>query len=75
MFFGGARKGKAYASLHFFPLYMCDDVKAAVPAALASRMQGKTCFNFKAPPDPAQTKALRALVKLGLRAFARRGWA
>ena len=69
MFFGGVRAGKAYASFHLFPLYVLPELKAAVPAALGKRMQGKTCFNFKAP-DPERFAELEALIREGARRFA-----
>ena len=69
MFFGGVRLGKAYASFHLFPLYVLPELKAAVPEALGKRMQGKSCFNFKAP-DPDRFAELEALTREGARRFA-----
>jgi hypothetical protein len=69
MFFGGVRAGKAYASFHLFPLYVLPELKESVPESLARRMQGKTCFNFKAP-DTDCFAELEALTREGARRFA-----
>ena len=50
--FGSVRVGKAYVSLHLMPLYLCPVLNQTISPALRKRMQGKTCFNFKADPDP-----------------------
>jgi hypothetical protein len=47
MWFGMVRQGKAYVSYHLMPLYMNPAMQAKVSPALARRMQGRTCFNFK----------------------------
>jgi hypothetical protein len=69
MFFGNVRAGKAYAAFHLFPLYVLPELKAAVPDTLAKRMQGKTCFNFKAP-DPERFAELEALTREAAERFA-----
>jgi hypothetical protein len=75
MFFGMVRKGKAYASFHLMPLYMHEELVAQISPELRKRMQGKTCFNFKAAPDAKQTAELRKLTKAGLAAFQKKKWA
>jgi hypothetical protein len=62
MFFAGVRAGKAHAAFHLMPLYVLPDLKAAVPEGLARRMQGKACFNLKAP-DPDRFAELEALTR------------
>src|SRR5437016_10954172 len=52
LYFGSVRLGKAYVSFHLVPLYMCPTLPSTISPALKKRMQGKTCFNFKADPDP-----------------------
>jgi hypothetical protein len=69
MYFGGVRAGKAYASFHLFPLYVLPELTAAVPEALARRMQGKSCFNFKAP-DPERFAELESLTRAAAARFA-----
>lgn len=69
MFFAAVRAGKAYASFHLFPLYAMPELKAAVPETLAKRMQGKACFNFKAP-DPERLAELEALTREAAARFA-----
>jgi len=67
MWFGSVRKGKAYVSLHLMPLYMNPPLLKAVPPALKTRMQGKTCFNFKAAPEPEVLKQIRQLVQAAMK--------
>ena len=62
LWFVCVRVGKAYVSVHLMPIYMCPDLGKQISPALKKRMQGKACFNFKAP-DPALFKELSALAK------------
>ena len=39
--------GKAYVSYHFMPVYMFPTLLDGVSRKLRTRMQGKSCFNFK----------------------------
>lgn len=48
LFFGAAQIRKNYVSYHLFPVYMFPDLLEGLPAPLRARMQGKSCFNFKA---------------------------
>lgn len=64
IWFASTRVGKAYVSYYFMPIYMCDELQRTISPALKKRMQGKACFNFKAP-DPALFKELSALTKAG----------
>ncbi len=40
--------GKAYVSYHFMPVYMFPQLRERLSDGLRARMQGKSCFNFKA---------------------------
>jgi hypothetical protein len=51
MWFGAVKLGEAYVSFHLMPLYMSPTLEKGLSSALKKRMQGKTCFNFKAVPD------------------------
>lgn len=62
MWFGGVRQGKAYVSYHLMPVYTHPALAAKIPPALKRRMQGKSCFNFKAE-DPALFEQLEALTR------------
>jgi hypothetical protein len=68
MWFGAVRKGKAYVSYHLMALYGCAQSLEAVSRELKKRMQGKTCFNFKAV-DESLFKELAALTKKGFAIF------
>lgn len=67
MWFGSVRKGKAYVSLHLIPLYMNPPLLSAVSPGLKKKMQGKTCFNFKAAPEPELLKDIEQLVEAALK--------
>ena len=69
MGFGSVRLGKAYVSFHLMPLYMNRAMTARIPPALKTRMQGKTCFNFKAPDSEAFAE-LEVLTRACAAAFA-----
>ena len=61
MWFGAVKLGKAYVSFHLMPLYMSPTLEKEVSPALKKRMQGKTCFNFKAVPDEELLADLKKL--------------
>lgn len=65
LFFGGVQVTKNYVSFHLFPVYMYPDLLGGVSDALKERMQGKSCFNFRAP-DPLLFAELAALATSGL---------
>lgn len=68
LWFAGVRKGKAYVSYHFVPIYACPDLAKGMSAELKKRMQGKGCFNFKSV-DVKLFKELADLTKTGLQKF------
>ena len=68
MWFGGVRVGKAYVSYHLMPIYTSPALAARVSPALKKRMQGLSCFNFKAS-DPALFDELAALTEAGAEAY------
>jgi hypothetical protein len=61
MWFGAVKLGKAYVSFHLMPLYMSQALQKEISPALKKRMQGKTCFNFKAVPDEEMLTDLKKL--------------
>jgi hypothetical protein len=65
LFFGGVQVTKNYVSFHLFPVYMFPDLLEGASPELKARMQGKSCFNFRAP-DAALFGELAALTKAGL---------
>lgn len=75
MNFGSVLIGKAYVSFHLMPIYMDEELSNRVSPALKKRMQGKSCFNFKANPDPALLKELKALVQASVDEWRERNWA
>ncbi|HVE85722.1 MAG TPA: hypothetical protein VND93_22865 [Myxococcales bacterium] len=74
LFFGSVRLGKAYVSFHLLALYMSPELKKGLSPALKKRMQGKACFNFKAPPEKPLLAELKRLTGTGVKAWVSRGW-
>jgi hypothetical protein len=68
LWFAGVRKGKAYVSYHFIPIYACPELARGMSPELKKRMQGKGCFNFK-NVDKKLFKELAQLTKSGLERF------
>src|SRR5579862_2001385 len=68
MWFGSVKAGKAYVSFHLMPLYMDAKLQKSIPAGLKKRMQGKSCFNFKAAPEPELAAGLEKLTAASLEA-------
>ena len=74
MYFGSVQIGKAYVAFHLMPLYMNDELTATMSAELKKRMQGKTCFNFKAAPETELVEELRRLTEAGFCCFNEKNW-
>ena len=74
MYFGSVRLGKAYVAFHLMPLYMNEELTATISPELKKRMQGKTCFNFKATPEPELFAELKRLTDAGYKSFRAKGW-
>jgi hypothetical protein len=55
---------KSYVSFHFMPVYFAPELQKSLSPALKARMQGKSCFNFKAV-DEKLFQELRQLVSKG----------
>ncbi|MBK9088281.1 MAG: hypothetical protein IPL90_04220 [Holophagales bacterium] len=65
LFFGAVQVMKNYVSFHLFPVYMFPALLDGISGELKARMQGKSCFNFRAP-DTVLFQELEALTKAGL---------
>lgn len=70
MWFGGVQTMKNYVSVHLMPVYSHPALAATIPPALRRRMQGKSCFNFKAE-DPALFAELETLIRAAAAVCAR----
>jgi hypothetical protein len=68
LWFSGVRLGKAYVSYHLVAVYMFPQLAAGLSPELKKHMQGKACFNFKAP-DKALFKEIDALTAAALKAI------
>jgi hypothetical protein len=73
MWFGCVRRSKAYVSFHLMSVYM-SGLAATISPALKKRMQGKSCFNFKAIPQPELIAELTRLTKAGVESWGEKGW-
>ena len=71
VFFGAVQAKKAYVSYHLMPVYLYPDLLDGVSAEL-KKMQGKSCFNFKAADDTL-FKELEALTKVSFQRFKAEG--
>jgi hypothetical protein len=60
----------AYVSFHLMPIYM----QAARSPSLKKRIQGKTCFNFKAEPEPELIAELTRLTETGFARWQENRW-
>ena len=69
MWFGGVQRMKAYVSYHLMPVYSHAALAATIPPELKARMQGKSCFNFKAE-NPALFDQLEVLTRAAAAVYA-----
>jgi len=74
MWFGQVRMGKANVSYHLMPLYVNAKLVATISPGLKKRMQGKTCFNFKNPPDDEQIAELNRLTAASVESWKEKKW-
>ena len=51
LFFAAVQIKRNYVSFHLMPVYMCPELLKGISPGLKRRMQGKACFNFKAPDE------------------------
>ena len=68
MFFGAAVIKKNYVSFHLMPVYVHPELLEGLSNNLRKRMQGKSCFNFKAVDDDTLAELSR-LTDRGFEAF------
>ena len=72
LFFGAVQVKKTFVSVHLMPVYLQPALLGAVSDALKARMQGKSCFNFKAV-EPALFQELATLVAAGYASYQAQG--
>lgn len=72
MFFGAAVIKKNYVSFHLMPVYVHPELLEGISDSLRKRMQGKSCFNFKAVDDDTLAE-LGQLTERGFEAFRKDG--
>ncbi|MFC3095598.1 hypothetical protein DRW07_08230 [Alteromonas sediminis] len=64
MYFGSVKINKRYVSFHLMPVYVFPELLEGISPELKKRMQGKSCFNFKAT-DEKLFQELKALTHAG----------
>ena len=72
MFFGAAVIKKNYVSFHLMPVYVHPELLESLSDQVRKRMQGKSCFNFKALDEHTLVE-LRQLTERGFDAFRKDG--
>jgi hypothetical protein len=73
LFFAAVQVKKGYVSFHLMPVYLRPELLDAVSAELRSRMQGKSCFNFKRE-EPKLMKELAELTKSAYASYKEQGF-
>lgn len=73
VFFGAVQLKKNYVSYHLMPVYTDPDLLETVSPELKKRMQGKSCFNFKAV-NPVLFGELTALTEAALERYKQHGY-
>lgn len=73
LFFGAVQVKKSYVSFHLMPVYLEPALLDNASAELKARMQGKSCFNFKAC-EPALLQELSALTKASWASYQAQGF-
>ena len=68
MFFGAAVIKKNYVSFHLMPVYVHPELLEGISDSLRKRMQGKSCFNFKALDEDTLAE-LRQLTERSFETF------
>jgi hypothetical protein len=68
IYFAGVRTGKNYVSFHLMAVYCAPELLKGMSPELKKRMQGKSCFNFKAIDHDCFAE-LRRLTAAGLKKF------
>jgi len=68
LFFGSTVIQKNYVSFYLMPVYMYPELLETISPGLKKRMQGKSCFNFKAV-DENLFGELTILTKQGFERF------
>lgn len=73
LFFGAVQVKKSYVSFHLMPVYLKPELLDSISPELRSRMQGKSCFNFRAV-DPALFGELAQLTEASFASYREQGF-
>ena len=73
LFFGAAQIKKRYVSFHLMPVYVEPALLDGMSEPLKKRMQGKSCFNFRAV-DAVLFSELSELTRRGFEFYEEKGY-
>lgn len=73
LFFGAVQLKKGFVSFHLMPVYLQPALLDGLSPGLKARMQGKSCFNFKAL-EPALLQELATLTQAGYASYQAQGY-
>ena len=73
LFFGAVQCKKGFVSYHLMPVYLQPALLDGLSPAFKARMQGKSCFNFKAV-EPALLAELAQLTQAGYASYQAQGF-
>lgn len=73
MYFGSVKINKNYISFHLMPVYVFPELLESISPNLQKRMQGKSCFNFKAT-DAKLFQELKDLTQAGYGNYQKAGY-
>ena len=72
VFFGAVQIGEGHVSFHLLPIDVFPELLADISPKLRARMQGSTCFNFRAI-EPGLFDELKTLTRAGFDGYKRGG--
>lgn len=73
MYFGSVKVNKKYVSFHLMPIYVFPELLETLTPELKNRMQGKSCFNFKAM-DAKLFNELKEITLAGYGSYQKAGY-
>ena len=73
LFFAAAQIKKNYVSYHLMPIYVFPELITDLSPSLRQRMQGKSCFNFRAVNPPLMLE-LETLTTAGMAKYRQAGY-
>jgi len=73
VYFAAVMLNKSYVSLHYMPIYAEPESKKYLKPELLSKLNGKSCFNFK-KIDSVLLEQIKETLDRGFKEYQKRGW-